>query len=141
MTIQKATHFGQIKIGDFKIPCAVLSDGKRVITESGINKTISGNIDGSLVALDQEDNILVIGQPTWYPILGIDPVGGNGWMYGSCKVNGIDGYNFELAFWDYREKVTMYTDWVVIRVYDGDWTLIFEWWSELNVGNIRVAMP
>lgn len=31
----KATHRGELEIGDIKIPCAVLEDGSRVVTESG----------------------------------------------------------------------------------------------------------
>lgn len=34
--IPKATHQGELVIGDIKIPCAVLEDGRRVITEHGV---------------------------------------------------------------------------------------------------------
>jgi len=106
------------------------------------------NINGLMQVFDQEDNILVIGRPNSYPFLGIDPVGRpppdyfppNGWMFGSCKVNGVDGYTFELAFADYRDPVTLYNDWVVVRVYV-ETTKIYEWYSELEVGNIRISMP
>jgi hypothetical protein len=33
--IPKATHCGVLEIGDLSIPCAVLEDGSRVITETG----------------------------------------------------------------------------------------------------------
>lgn len=107
----------------------------------------SENIDGFMQIFDQEDNVIVIGRPTWYPILGIDPVGSetfppNGWMFGSCQVNGVDGYNFELAFTDYRDPVTAYNDWILVRIYDEVYsTIIYEWYSELQVGNIRISKP
>jgi hypothetical protein len=34
-SIPKATHEGELKIGDAVIPCAVLEDGRRLITQSG----------------------------------------------------------------------------------------------------------
>ena len=36
--LRKATHSGDLKIGEIIIPCAVLDDGTRVLSESGINK-------------------------------------------------------------------------------------------------------
>lgn len=38
--IPKATHRGEIVIGDIVIPCAVLEDGTRVLSEIGINSTL-----------------------------------------------------------------------------------------------------
>lgn len=105
-------------------------------------------IYGFMQVFDQEDNVLVLGRPTWYPILGIDPVGSatfppNGWMYGSCQVNGIDGYYFELSFVDYRDPVTVYNDWLLVKVYPDESysTIIYEWYGELQVGNIRISRP
>jgi len=34
--LQKASHIGELKIGDISIPCAVLEDGTRVITQRGM---------------------------------------------------------------------------------------------------------
>lgn len=34
-TLPKATHMGTLKIGDAEIPCAVLSDGTRLLTQEG----------------------------------------------------------------------------------------------------------
>src|SRR5262249_13389245 len=34
--IPKATHEGLLTIGDMEIPCAVLEDGTRVLTQSGV---------------------------------------------------------------------------------------------------------
>lgn len=44
----KATHEGEIKIGDWSIPCAVLEDGSRVLTQRGFLAAIgrSGSIAG-----------------------------------------------------------------------------------------------
>lgn len=36
----KATHMGELKIGDMAIPCAVLEDGTRVITQRGMYKAL-----------------------------------------------------------------------------------------------------
>ena len=38
--IQKATHQGELHIGDIKIPCAVLEDGTRVLRERSIAKSL-----------------------------------------------------------------------------------------------------
>jgi hypothetical protein len=45
--IQKATHRGVITIGDTTIPCAVLDDGSRVVTENGITNAILGSRSGA----------------------------------------------------------------------------------------------
>ena len=37
-----ATHKGTLRIGDVKIPCAVLKDGRRVLSESGIAESLGG---------------------------------------------------------------------------------------------------
>jgi len=38
--VLKATHAGEIKIGDIIIPCAVLADGTRILTQQGFLKAI-----------------------------------------------------------------------------------------------------
>lgn len=38
--LPKATHTGELKIGDLTIPCAVLDDGTRLISERGIIKAL-----------------------------------------------------------------------------------------------------
>ena len=38
--IPKATHAGEIRIGDAKIPCAVLEDGTRILTQYGFYRAI-----------------------------------------------------------------------------------------------------
>ena len=43
----KATHKGVLNIGSAKIPCAVLDNGKRVITEHGITNAILGSRSGA----------------------------------------------------------------------------------------------
>lgn len=42
-----ATHRGEMVIGDIRIPCAVLEDGTRVITESGMAESILGSRSGA----------------------------------------------------------------------------------------------
>lgn len=37
-----ATHKGTLRIGDIEIPCAVLKDGRRVLSEFGIAETLGG---------------------------------------------------------------------------------------------------
>lgn len=41
--LPKASHRGEIKIGDVEIPCAVLTDGTRVISELGVNATLGSS--------------------------------------------------------------------------------------------------
>src|SRR5665213_837586 len=43
----KATHRGVLKIGAARIPCAVLDNGKRVVTENGITNAILGSRSGA----------------------------------------------------------------------------------------------
>lgn len=43
----KATHRGEIAIGDTIIPCAVLEDGRRVLTENGITNALLGSRSGA----------------------------------------------------------------------------------------------
>lgn len=43
----KATHRGDLVIGDLRIPCAVLEDGRRVLTETGITTAILGRRSGA----------------------------------------------------------------------------------------------
>lgn len=45
--IPKATHRGEIVIGDVHIPCAVLDDGRRVLTEHGITQALLGGRSGA----------------------------------------------------------------------------------------------
>ncbi len=43
----KATHRGEITIGETVIPCAVLEDGRRVLTENGITCALLGSRSGA----------------------------------------------------------------------------------------------
>lgn len=45
--LPKATHRGELKMGDFVIPCAVLDDGRRVITEHGITSALGSRSGAS----------------------------------------------------------------------------------------------
>ncbi len=45
--IPKATHKGELRIGDIVIPCAVLDNGTRVITENGINTALGSRSGAS----------------------------------------------------------------------------------------------
>lgn len=38
--IPRATHDGVLQLGDFELPCAVLEDGRRVLTQSGFNTAL-----------------------------------------------------------------------------------------------------
>ncbi len=42
-----ATHRGVLNLGNIKIPCAVLDDGKRVITEHGMTMSLLGSRSGA----------------------------------------------------------------------------------------------
>ena len=46
MSIPKATHTGEIEIGNLKIPCAVLENGTRVLSEHGITNALLGSRSG-----------------------------------------------------------------------------------------------
>ena len=39
----KATHTGELVIGDIRIPCAVLEDGRRILSETGIKDAIGSD--------------------------------------------------------------------------------------------------
>ena len=45
--LPRATHRGILNLGDIKIPCAVLDDGKRVITEHGMTMALLGSRSGA----------------------------------------------------------------------------------------------
>jgi hypothetical protein len=44
---RKATHDGTLEIGDMKIPCAVLEDGTRVLSETGFTNALLGTRSGA----------------------------------------------------------------------------------------------
>jgi hypothetical protein len=45
-TLHRATHVGELAIGDSLIPCAVLEDGTRVVSERGLVKSFGGKRGG-----------------------------------------------------------------------------------------------
>lgn len=45
--LPEATHRGILQIGDIRIPCAVLDNGKRVLTEHGITNALLGSRSGA----------------------------------------------------------------------------------------------
>lgn len=51
--VPRATHRGVLKIGEMKIPCAVLEDGRRVLSETGIANALGGR-SGSARRLARE---------------------------------------------------------------------------------------
>ena len=46
MNIPRATHTGELNIGNSRIPCAVLEDGTRVLSEHGITNALLGSRSG-----------------------------------------------------------------------------------------------
>lgn len=52
--LPKANYKGEIVIGDLKIPCAVLDNGKRVLSETGITNAILGTASGASRRLKKE---------------------------------------------------------------------------------------
>lgn len=44
--ILEATHQGELKIGNLLIPCYVLEDGRRVISQNSIYKSIGMSLSG-----------------------------------------------------------------------------------------------
>ncbi len=60
--IQKAIYAGTLKIGDIEIPCAVLEDGTRVLSQRGFARAIGGSTpssrgDGNLPTFLTANNI------------------------------------------------------------------------------------
>lgn len=53
--ILKADYRGEIELGDMKMPCAVLEDGTRVISEAGIIKNL-GSVGGKNYKLREKDD-------------------------------------------------------------------------------------
>lgn len=45
--VPKATHSGELAIGDLKLPCAVLTDGRRVLSERGVMNALGGKRGGA----------------------------------------------------------------------------------------------
>lgn len=52
--LPKATHSGTLKMSDIEIPCAVLVDGTRVFSESGITEALLGVRSGASKRLKKE---------------------------------------------------------------------------------------
>lgn len=50
--LPKVTHEGLLKILDVEIPCYVLSNGQRVLSQRGINEAFTGNRGGGIVNSD-----------------------------------------------------------------------------------------
>lgn len=55
--LPKADYRGVLKIGDIEIPCCVLNDGRRIITENGINATLGSTGGKSYKLRDAADDI------------------------------------------------------------------------------------
>jgi len=55
--IDKSTHAGDLTIGDMTIPCAVIGDGVRVLSNRGINTTFTGKRGGGVVTKDGAQNL------------------------------------------------------------------------------------
>lgn len=51
--IRRATHTGNVQFGDIIIPCAVLEDGTRVLTEHGLTAAL-GSVSGASKALKKQ---------------------------------------------------------------------------------------
>lgn len=56
-SLPQATHRGVLEIGDIKIPCAVLENGKRVISDAGITNAMLGGRSGASKRLKKAHEI------------------------------------------------------------------------------------
>jgi hypothetical protein len=45
-TLPKATHTGDLKVGEMEIPCAVLPDGTRVLSQRGVGRALGRSFGG-----------------------------------------------------------------------------------------------
>lgn len=52
--LPKATHTGTLELGSIKIPCAVLDDGRRVFSESGVTEALLGTRSGASKKLKKQ---------------------------------------------------------------------------------------
>jgi hypothetical protein len=50
----KATHIGTIKLGDMELDCAVLHDGRRVLSQRGVNRALGRKHGGQSFRASQE---------------------------------------------------------------------------------------
>jgi len=48
--LQKATHWGDLKLGEHSIPCYVLDDGQRIFSLSGVVSALTGGDGGQLAS-------------------------------------------------------------------------------------------
>lgn len=80
--LPKATHRGEVVIGDIRIPCAVLDNGKRVLSENGITLAILGSTSGGSkkakkIQLEQGAHIpLFVAPNNLKPFISEDLIGG-----------------------------------------------------------------
>jgi len=94
--MRKATHVGDLKIAGFELPCAVLEDGTRVLSETGVVKSLGLYRSGAVHVREREtsdgahlplfvanknvkpfvDNELagVLRKPIWYRVKGAGTV-------------------------------------------------------------------
>ncbi|OIQ27088.1 MAG: hypothetical protein BM562_15320 [Alphaproteobacteria bacterium MedPE-SWcel] len=54
--LPKATHKGTITIGDATIPCAVLDDGRRILSETGVTLALGSRSGGSKRLKKEQEN-------------------------------------------------------------------------------------
>ncbi|AMR80251.1 hypothetical protein A2G96_07810 [Cupriavidus nantongensis] len=52
----KATHIGELAIGNLRIPCAVLPDGRRVLSQRGVGKALGRSYGGSDWSRQESDS-------------------------------------------------------------------------------------
>lgn len=97
--VLKAEYRGDVEIGDMKMPCAVLEDGTRVISETGITKNL-GSVGGKNYKLrDNDDDIgplpLFISSKALQPFISgiFEPMDLKPIIYTTDGKNRLKGYN------------------------------------------------
>ncbi len=100
--ILKANYKGELEIGEMKIPCAVLEDGTRIISESGIVKNLgsvggknyrlrSKNIDTGPIPLFLSSKAILPFIGEVFSTMDLSPV-----IYTTDGENELQGYNAEI---------------------------------------------
>ena len=56
-SLPRATHTGDLKIGNISIPCAVLETGTRVVSESGLTTALLGSRSGALIGRNESGRL------------------------------------------------------------------------------------
>lgn len=84
-TLPKTKFKGTLTIGEAKIPCAVLDNGTRILTESGIARAILGSRSGASIRLKKEQTEAGAPLPVFLTPRGLKPFIDSGFLDGAPR--------------------------------------------------------